>query len=116
MRLSVVCETCGGLDLAAVSHDDGRVVEATLLACHSTHIGPHRLTVRVDGVEPGEGDRLLRVRCLLPECGQPTKQIERRTPLELVNTHFLSFHTNHEGHPVEAELDGVVIARSPDAR
>lgn len=116
MRLAVVCETCGGQVLAESSSSDSHVIEALLLACHASHPRLHRLAVRVDGAEPDAGERVLVIRCLLPECGQPTKQIERKTPLALVNTHFLSFHTNHEGHPVEAELDGVVIARSPDPR
>lgn len=114
MLLSVVCETCGGALLGCTSHDDTRALETLLLACHAAHTAPHRLAVQIDGKEPPEGDHDLVVRCLLPECGQRTKEVRCKTPMALVNTHFLSFHTNHEGHAVEAELDGVVIARSPD--
>lgn len=108
MRLSIYCERCE-CEVSAFDGDDARALEAVLVACHSQHPSPHRLTVRMAGAAPPAGPHLLELRCVLPECGHEPRRVSVKTPMELVGMHTISFHTHHEGHAIEIKIDGAVV-------
>lgn len=98
----IVCATCLGAQ---------GVAEAIAAAQHGGE-HPSPCVVHI-GAPPG-GGHALALRCQLkPEvCGRP--QVSRhRVPPYLIGAMTLAFHSAHEGHPLEIELDGQVIYPAP---
>lgn len=111
MRLSVICETCGGLEVASCEHDDPRLLEGMLVAAHSWgHTQFHRMRAQVNGVLIGDaGDASFTLRCLNPECRNEPREYKARGPMSLAGVFTIAFHTHHEGHPFELYVDGKKI-------
>jgi hypothetical protein len=108
VKLSVVCEACGGLEVAKVDWPTPDLGEALLVASHASkpHCS-HKLDLLVDGINIVKltGVVQLSVKCLGPGCKtKPAREV--RTRPEYVGALVIAYHTDHEGHPLEVAVDG----------
>ena len=122
LRGRVYCEECKS-DLIIVDNQEDywqlvSQLEAGLLTCHATapHSSNHKMwtEIRCDGppgILVGQG-RDLKITCLrcIPTVNRNNPMELKNVPTWLVNSAALSFHTCHEGHPMEIQYGDWVIS------
>lgn len=112
MIVAVACETCGGAEVGRTDLSEAHAFTALLLLCHTDsthmrHVLHPRLIVDADETSPRSSAPLhdVSVRCVGEhKCtGSATwNQISMQEAL----FRLLTYHTNHEGHALSAEIDG----------
>jgi hypothetical protein len=97
----LVCASCLGAQ---------GVAEAIAAAQHGGD-HPSPCVVHIDAPEGGHA-LVLRCRLARENCGRP-QESRHQVPPYLIGAMTLAFHSAHEGHPLEIELDGQVIYPAP---